>query len=85
MENKSIYTVTHEHRFGETFYLVRSNHVPSETEVVKAHNIDFEPDKEEVIIIGDPIEIGDIKEIPDRPENPGEEWRGDSDGTVGVD
>lgn len=84
MKEKRLYVVTHEHRFGTSAYIVWANHCPTEQEVVTALDIDFEPDRAETISIGS-VEPGNIKDIPDRPEGPGEEWQGDSDGTVGVD
>lgn len=70
MKNKTLYAVTHEHRHGVSSYLIRSSHCPSEEEVVAALDIDWEPDRGEVLTIS-PIETGDIKDIPDRPEGPG--------------
>ena len=84
MKEKMHYKVTHAHRFGGSCYVVASNHHPSEDEVVAALDLDFEPHLGEFITI-DPVTSEDIKDIPDRPEAPSEEWQGDSDGSVGVD
>jgi hypothetical protein len=64
---KQVYMVLHEHRHGSDIWLVRSNQIPSEDEVLKHCNIDFEPDRGESITIA-PFDLKEIVEIPDGKE-----------------
>lgn len=61
--DKLIYTVIHEHRVGDSTYTVRSDHFPTEEEVIDHCNIDFEPMRGETISISELIS-DDIIEIP---------------------
>jgi urease beta subunit len=79
--NKRLYVATHTHRHGINLYFVRSNHLPSDAEIMATTDCDFDPgDELEVTEVGE----FNIKDIPDK-EVPVEYWQGDSDGTVGVD
>lgn len=60
---KQRYTVIHEHRHGTTAYTVRCGHFPTEEEVIEHCNIDFEPDRGEVITIA-PDDENEIVDIP---------------------
>lgn len=62
MKEKSLFVVIHEHRFGVSTYLVRSERRPSETRVIEACEIDFEPMREEVITIAE-VDDGEVVEI----------------------
>ena len=55
-----LYVIIHHHRHGVTTYLVRSDHIPGEDEVIRECDIDFEPDREEYIDIE---QCDDIKEL----------------------
>ena len=60
--NKTLYAVIHNHIYGTSFFLVRCAHYPTEEEVIKYCDIDFEPLKGESIDISDvdpkePVEI----------------------------
>jgi hypothetical protein len=46
-----VYVIVHSHRHGHDTFVVLSDHEPSEEEVVKACDIDFEPDEDEYIDI----------------------------------
>ena len=49
-KKQTIYAVLYTHRFGENLYVIRSNHAPTQDEIIKACEIDdFEPDREESI------------------------------------
>jgi len=55
-----LYAITHTHRHGTDVYVVRCNHEPDEDELIKALDIDFEPDREEwlgVSVLGPIIDI----------------------------
>lgn len=60
MKEKNLYMVNHSHRFGQNLYLVRSDRLPMIGEVIKACEIDFEPDREETLEIDKVEEIVDI-------------------------
>jgi len=57
---KELYIAVHHHHYGISVYPVLSDHLPSEEEIIKVWNIDFEPDKDEYIDI-EPS--GRVKEI----------------------
>jgi hypothetical protein len=62
-KKRELYIVTHEHRHGETVWLVDSNEEPSEEEVINQvmdSPDDFEPDREEFIRV---FRAGEIKRI----------------------
>lgn len=61
--NKQLYTVIHEHRFGDSTYTVNSDHLPTEKEVIKHCDINFEPTKGETISIA-PLYNDEIINIP---------------------
>lgn len=50
---KYIFVIVHSHKYGETYYLLKSDTEtqPTIDTVVKLHGIDFEPDKDETINI----------------------------------
>jgi len=58
-----IYLVQHQHRHGTSFYLIRADHLPTEDEAIRAHDIDFEEDRDEYLEIEKLCE-DDIKELP---------------------
>jgi hypothetical protein len=60
MKEKDLYMVNHHHRFGTSLYLVRSDRLPMIGEVIKALQIDFEPDREETLEIDKVEDIIDI-------------------------
>ena len=70
--NKTKYSVIHEHEYGADHYIVRSNHFPSDEEVIKALGLDFEEDEGETLTLAVLDDIS-IKDIPDLPEP---EWNG---------
>jgi hypothetical protein len=45
------YIVTHEHKYGPSVYLVKSDHYPDQVELCKKLDIDFEPDKDEYLYV----------------------------------
>jgi hypothetical protein len=50
-ESKCLYTVTHNHRYGTSYFLLRSDHPPTEEEIAKALKLDFEPELHEHLSI----------------------------------
>lgn len=60
--------IQHDHRHGESHYTVKCKTEPSEAAVVKACNIDFEPDREEFILITE-IKIHELDADMDTLEN----------------
>ena len=48
---EELYIVIHGHRYGTSVYLVRSNHYPTDKEVIKYCKILFEPEREESLNI----------------------------------
>ena len=57
---KKLYIAVHHHDYGISVFPVLSNHLPSQKEIIRVWNIDFEPDKNEYIDIkpsGKPKEI----------------------------
>ena len=54
--------MVHEHRFGTSTYMVRSRGIPGEKKVVEACEIDFEPNRGEVITIAE-VDEGEVVEI----------------------
>jgi hypothetical protein len=57
---KELYIAVHHHGYGISVFPVLSDHLPSQEEIIKVWNIDFEPDKDEYIDIepsGKPKEI----------------------------
>lgn len=59
---KKLFVVVHEHRFGTTTYMVRSKRMPREKVVVEKCEIDFEPDRGEVITIAE-VDEGEIVDL----------------------
>ena len=45
------YVVVYHHEYGDTIFIVRSGHVPTEQEIVKALDLHFEPEKDEYLTI----------------------------------
>ena len=45
------YIIIHRHKYGSSVYLGEAETLPTEKQVVKTFDIDFEPDKEEYIEI----------------------------------
>lgn len=43
--SKTTYIIIHEHRHGADGYLLTSNHVPNEPEIVAALDLNWEPDR----------------------------------------
>lgn len=62
MKDKRLFIVVHEHRFGTSTYMVRSRTMPGERRVVEACEIDFEPNRGEVITIAE-VDDGEVVEI----------------------
>ncbi len=60
--DNDLYTVRHSHRHGESTYVIKSDHLPTQEEVIEKLDIDFEPDREEFIEIDGPMKIDTIKE-----------------------
>lgn len=58
--NPQLYVVTHEHRHGASGYIMASDHHPSEEEIVKTLDIDFEPDQAETLTVSEAVmpEVG---------------------------
>ncbi len=63
---KNLYLIVHEHRFGNDYDLIRSLIVPDKETVIKALNIDFEPDKGEFMEI---IPMDTIVDLDKHPVN----------------
>lgn len=62
MQNKKLFVVVHEHRFGTSTYMVRSKTMPGERKVVEACELDFEPNRGEVITISE-VDDKEVVEI----------------------
>lgn len=62
MKDKKLFIVVHEHRYGTSTYMVRSRRMPGERKVVEACEIDFEPNRGEVITIAE-VDEGEVVEI----------------------
>ena len=62
MTDKRLFVVVHEHRFGTSTYMVRSRGIPGEKKVVEACEIDFEPNRGEVITIAE-VDEGEVVKI----------------------
>lgn len=60
---KGLYSVTHEHRYGQDTNLVRADHFPTDDEVVQALEINYEPDLYESLDIN-VVNEGTIVELP---------------------
>lgn len=61
---KQRYTVVHEHRHGVTTYTVRCERFPTELEVIKHCNIDFEPARDGDVITITSDEENEVVDIP---------------------
>ena len=57
-----IWTYLHTHRFGNIIYLVKSETKPSDEQVIEAHNIDFDADRDDEFFGFDHME--EESEIP---------------------
>lgn len=44
---EQLYVAIHEHRHGTSVYLIKSDHEPTEEEVVKFTDMDFEADRDD--------------------------------------
>ena len=57
---KQLFIAIHSHRHGLTLYPVLSAHLPSQEEIIKLWDVDFEPDRDETIDIE---EVGEPKTL----------------------
>jgi hypothetical protein len=71
----ALYMVVHEHKHGLNTHMVKSDHVPSEEEVIKACDIDFEHDEDnprEFLTI-DAVSLSEVPTIPAEVEKSDDE------------